>query len=113
MAVKGDRVPGRVAYVNARLLDPASGLDTTGGVLTEGEVIKGVGPEVTADVAIEGVTVIDCDGHCLASGLVDMRVHLGELARAGFRVPPGFVVRTAFWCILGGIIFLLARRKRG
>ena len=78
MAVKGDRTPGRVAYVNARLLDPATGLDGPGGVLTDGEMIKAVGPNVTADAALDGVTVIDCGGRCLAPGLVDMRVHLGE-----------------------------------
>lgn len=78
MAVKGDRMPGRVAYINARLLDPATGMDKIGGVLTEGEMIKAVGPKVTADLALEGVTVIDCEGLCLAPGLVDMRVYLGE-----------------------------------
>ncbi len=78
MAVKGDRMPGRVAYINARLLDPATGLDKIGGVLTEGEMIKAVGPKVTADLTLEGVTVIDCEGLCLAPGLVDMRVYLGE-----------------------------------
>lgn len=78
MAVKGDRMPGRVAYVGARLLDPATGLDAVGGILTEGELIKAVGPKVTADLALEGVTVIDCTGLCLAPGLIDMRVHLGE-----------------------------------
>ena len=45
MAVKGDRAPGRVAYVNARLLDPATGLDGPGGVLTDGEMIKADGPK--------------------------------------------------------------------
>jgi dihydroorotase len=78
MALKGDRTPGRVAYVGARLLDPASGMDHIGGVLTEGEMIKQVGPGVTADIALEGITIIDCTGLCLAPGLVDMRVHLGE-----------------------------------
>ena len=78
MAVKGDRMPGRVAYVGARLLDPATGMDEIGGVLTEGEMIKAVGPKVTADLALEGVTVIDCAGLCLAPGLIDMRVYLGE-----------------------------------
>jgi len=78
MAVKGDRMPGRVAYVGARLLDPATGMDEIGGVLTEGEMIKAVGPKVTADLALEGVTVIDCEGMCLAPGLIDMRVYLGE-----------------------------------
>jgi len=78
MAVKGDRLPGRVAYVGARLLDPATGMDTVGGVLTDGEVIREIGPKVTANIALEGVTIIDCDGLCLAPGLIDMRVHLGE-----------------------------------
>lgn len=78
MALKADRTPGRVAYVGARLLDPATGLDEIGGILTEGELIKQVGAKVTADLALEGVTVIDCTGLCLAPGLIDMRVHLGE-----------------------------------
>lgn len=78
MAVKGDRLPGRIAYVGARLLDPATGLDTVGGVLTDGENIRDFGPQVTDALAIEGITVIDCAGLCIAPGLVDMRVHLGE-----------------------------------
>ena len=39
MAVKLDEPLGRVAYVNARLIDPASGTDGPGGVLTDGEKI--------------------------------------------------------------------------
>lgn len=105
MAVKGDRVPGRVAYVNARLLDPASGLDAQGGVLTEGEVIKDVGATVTDALAIDGVTVIDCTGLCLCPGLIDMRVHLGEpgedhketLATAGRAATKGGV--TSMVCL--------------
>ncbi len=60
MAVKADKTPGRVAYINARLLDPATDLDSTGGLLSEGEVIKDVGPHVTADVALGR-----CDSHRL------------------------------------------------
>ena len=37
---------GVVAYVNARLLDPASGLDSPGALLTEGETIAEIGPEL-------------------------------------------------------------------
>ena len=37
----------RVAYLNARLLDPASGLDAPGGLLTEDGVIADLGPELT------------------------------------------------------------------
>jgi dihydroorotase len=68
----------RVAYVNARLLDPASGLDELGALITEGPRIAELGPEVLADGAPEGLRVIDCEGHCLAPGLVDMRVQLRE-----------------------------------
>ncbi len=68
----------RVAYVNARLLDPSSGLDTPGALLTEGDTIADLGSGLFSDGTPEGVEVVDCDGHCLAPGLVDMRVQLRE-----------------------------------
>jgi dihydroorotase len=64
--------------VNARLLDPASGLDAKGGLLIVGGRIAEVGPSVTAALAPGGAEVIDAGGLCLAPGLVDMRVQLGE-----------------------------------
>ncbi|MBE1236372.1 dihydroorotase [Phaeovibrio sulfidiphilus] len=64
----------RVAWVNARLLDPASGLDATGAVVVENETIVAAGP----DVDVSGARVVDCAGACLAPGLVDMRVQLRE-----------------------------------
>ncbi|MFQ5783853.1 MAG: dihydroorotase family protein [Alphaproteobacteria bacterium] len=70
--------PGRVAYVNARLLDPASGLDASGALLTDGRRIIDLGPSLFSDGAPEGVEVVDCGGHCLAPGFVDMHVHLRE-----------------------------------
>ena len=69
------RTPGKVAYLNARLLDPASGLDAKGGLLTEGETIVAMGPDLTAPADAEA---IDCGGACLAPGLVDIRVQLRE-----------------------------------
>lgn len=68
----------RVLYRNARLLDPATGLDTQGSLLTDGTRIADFGPALLADGVPEGVEVIDLDGHCLAPGLVDMRVLIGE-----------------------------------
>ena len=68
----------RIAYVNARLLDPASGLDAVGGLLSEGERIVDFGAGLFADGAPGGAEVIDCAGACLAPGLVDIRVHTGE-----------------------------------
>ncbi len=70
--------PYRTAYVNARLLDPASGLDARGSLLTEGETIVGRGPDTLADGIPDDAAVVDCDGLCLGPGLVDMRVHLRE-----------------------------------
>lgn len=74
------QTPGRVAYVNARLLDPASGLDTHGGILTDGEGIVDLGPDLATPGVLGdvGVEVIDCAGKCLAPGLIDIRVQLRE-----------------------------------
>jgi len=69
---------GRVAYTNARLLDPASGLDAPGALLTDGPLIADIGQHLFADGVPEGIEIIDCGGHCLAPGLVDMRVQLRE-----------------------------------
>lgn len=68
----------RVAYVNARLIDPGSGLDATGALLTDGERIADLGPSLFQDGVPEGIDVVDCDGMCLAPGLVDMRVQVRE-----------------------------------
>lgn len=68
----------RIAYVNARLLDPATGLDAPGALLTEGETIADVGPRLFADAPPADAIVVDCRGECLAPGLVDMRVQIGE-----------------------------------
>jgi dihydroorotase len=63
---------------DARLLDPASGLDEKGGLLIVGGRIAEFGPRVTAATAPGGAEVIDAQGLCLAPGLVDLRVQLGE-----------------------------------
>ena len=69
---------GRTVYINARLLDPASGLDAPGAILTEAGRVADLGPELFKDGLPEGVDIVDCGGHCLAPGLVDMRVQLRE-----------------------------------
>ncbi len=71
-------IPGRVAYINARLLDPATSVNAPGGVLTEGEKIIEVGANLFSDGAPDDAEVIDCAGACLAPGLVDIRMHTGE-----------------------------------
>jgi len=63
------------AFTNARLLDPATGLDAKGTLLVEGELIAAVGPDIQAPADAQ---IIDCTGLCLAPGLIDMRVAVGE-----------------------------------
>lgn len=63
-----------LTFLNARLIDPATGYDGPGGVRIEGESITDIahGP-ITA-----GGEVVDCGGRVLAPGLVDIRVFVGE-----------------------------------
>lgn len=68
----------RTAYVNARLLDPATGLDVPGALLAEDGRITDFGPQLFAEGVPQGVQTVDCQGACLAPGLVDMRVHIRE-----------------------------------
>jgi dihydroorotase len=77
--------PGRkggppIAYVNARLLDPASGLDSLGGVVVAEGVIADLGHHLARASALgsQGIEAVDCGGACLAPGLVDMRTQLRE-----------------------------------
>jgi dihydroorotase len=61
-------------FSNARLLDPASNRDGTGEVLVDDGKIVAVGTNLKRD----GAEIVDCGGHCLAPGIVDMRVQLRE-----------------------------------
>lgn len=71
-------LPRRTAYTGARLVDPASGLDAPGGLLTEGRHIVDVGPGLFADGPPDDALHVDCRGHVLAPGLIDTRAHLRE-----------------------------------
>ncbi len=70
--------PRRTAYTQARLVDPASGLDAPGGLLSEGKRILDVGPGLFSDGPPEDALHVDCTGLVLAPGLVDTRAHLRE-----------------------------------
>ncbi|MDE1986358.1 MAG: dihydroorotase [Alphaproteobacteria bacterium] len=68
----------RTVFCNARLIDPATGLDAKGGLLVENGKIADVGPRLFGDVDRSDPEVIDCKGQVLAPGLIDMRVFTGE-----------------------------------
>jgi len=81
-AAQPDQNLGQKAYINVRLLDPATGLDVAcdakGGLLTDGEAIIEFGAGIFKDGVPKGAEIIDCGGHCLSPGLVDIRVQVRE-----------------------------------
>ncbi len=66
------------AFINARLIDPASNLDAPGAVLVENGQIMDFGAHLFAQGVPSGIETVDCGGHILAPGLIDMRVFTGE-----------------------------------
>jgi dihydroorotase len=66
-----------IALVNARLIDPASGLDQLGGILIADGRIADLGRHIAAGAA-GNAEIVDCGGRALAPGLIDMMVFAGE-----------------------------------
>ena len=77
MIEKTQRQTRAAALVNARLIDPASGLDETGGVVIADGMIVELGAKVNQG-NVGDAELIDCGGHILAPGLIDMLVFSGE-----------------------------------
>lgn len=94
----------RIAYRNVRLLDPETGLDATGSLLTEGDRIADLGPGLFAGGVPSGIDVVEGEGLVLAPGLIDMHASLRE---------PGFehqetIATAARAAAAGGITTILA-----
>ncbi|MFV0300317.1 MAG: dihydroorotase [Paracoccus sp. (in: a-proteobacteria)] len=87
-------------FQNARLIDPETQSDTIGALTVED------GRIASRDAAApEGATVIDCGGKCLAPGLIDWGVKVGE---PGERHKESF--RSAgLAAVAGGVTTLIAR----
>ena len=64
------------ALINAQLLDPMSDTLKPGGITIKDGLIEKISGDLRRD-APKGATVIDCGGHILAPGLVDMLVYTG------------------------------------
>ena len=67
-----------LALLNARLIDPAAGTETRGGLLMIGGLIADLGGAVTRDSVPADAEIIDCAGDMVAPGLIDMRAFVGE-----------------------------------
>ncbi len=67
---------GVLCFTNARLIDPDSKTDLMGGLLVENGLITDFGAHLNTPPP--GAGHIDCRGHVLAPGLIDMQVYTGE-----------------------------------
>jgi dihydroorotase len=64
-------------FINARLIDPASGRDEPGGLLVTDGLITDLGGHLRRN-APAGAAVVDCLGHILCPGLIDAQVYTGD-----------------------------------
>ncbi len=64
----------KVLYINARIIDPESKLDRVGQLLTIGNKISDIGKKIN----VKDAQIIDCNGHVLCPGLIDIQVHFRD-----------------------------------
>ncbi len=88
-------------FTNARLIDPAAGLDEPGSLLVRDGKITDLGANLGRP---DGVEAFDADGAILCPGLVDMRVNVGEPGYE-YRETIATAAEAAAW---GGITTLAA-----
>lgn len=65
----------KTVFINARLIDPTSEQDLIGSLLVEDGVISAIGADISTPDAAE---IVDCEGLCLAPGIVDIGVKVCE-----------------------------------
>ncbi len=68
---------GTTVFINAHIIDPASGRDEPGGLAMKDGLIVDIGPHLRRN-APDAAQVIDCRGCILAPGLIDAQVFVGE-----------------------------------
>lgn len=66
---------GRLLLRRARLLDPLQQLDMRGDLLVEDRRVTALGPDL---VSGPGIETVECDGACVAPGIIDMRVQFRD-----------------------------------
>jgi dihydroorotase len=94
--------PPPLLLQNARLVDPATGSETLGGLLTLDGRIADLGPGAT--FAPEGARVIDCGGDVVAPGLIDMQAFVGEPGAEHRET----IATATFAAAAGGVTTILA-----
>jgi dihydroorotase len=67
-----------LVYINARIIDPESGFDKKGQLLTIGDKIADFGENIFNGKIPADIEIIDCKGHVLCPGLIDIQVHFRD-----------------------------------
>ncbi|UFI01373.1 dihydroorotase [Roseibium aggregatum] len=70
--------PKPLVLSNARVIDPARGLDAPGSVIIADGTILAAGPEAANQGSPYGAEIIDCKGAIACPGLIDFCVSVGE-----------------------------------
>ncbi|MCK7614797.1 dihydroorotase [Roseibium sediminicola] len=70
--------PKPLVLSNARVIDPARGLDVPGSVIIADGTILAAGPEAANQGAPYGAEIVDCKGAIACPGLIDFCVSVGE-----------------------------------
>lgn len=70
--------PKPLVLSNARVIDPARGLDAPGSVIVADGTILAAGPEAANQGAPYGAEIVDCKGAIACPGLIDFCVSVGE-----------------------------------
>jgi dihydroorotase len=68
----------KVVYKNARIIDPESGYDRLGELLTIGDKISDFGENILGSENPSNCEIIDCNGNVLSPGLIDIQVHFRD-----------------------------------
>ena len=68
----------KTLLTNARLIDPETGTDSPGWLLIDGAGIAALGETGAAEPGEQADQTIDCNGKCLAPGIVDIGVKVCE-----------------------------------
>ncbi len=76
MMMLSDRRP--ILLTNARIVDPSRELDFPGDLLIAEGVIRDAKRGIGAAGVPQGTEIVDCKGHIVAPGLIDMRAFVGE-----------------------------------
>lgn len=76
MMMLSDRNP--ILLTNARIVDPSREMDFPGDLLIAEGVIRDARRGIGAAGVPQGTEIVDCKGHIVAPGLIDMRAFVGE-----------------------------------